>query len=173
VILLGILSWFIYNDYFKKDNNKNIIAKNTVQKIKNQEEQKLADSINKTGTKEIYLTPLFNQAQPIIISDSIIIEKDSLHVHGGGLTLIADSAYKSTALVLSSNCKYILIDSLVLENFDIGIIARNTALHLKDVQFKNCGVAVQHEIILPGSKNIRGKITDSLFSISDSIKIKH
>jgi serine/threonine protein phosphatase PrpC len=169
LILLGALSWFIYNDYFKKENSDHVSADKAVQ-VRNQDEQRLTDSINKTTAKEIFLNHIF-QAQSILVSDSILFEKDSLYLHGGGLTLISDSAYRGPALVLTANCKYILIDSLTLENFNIGAIVKNKALHLKDVRFKNCSIAIQHEIDLPGDRKINGSITDSLFFKPDSIKI--
>lgn len=170
VILLAAISWFVYKDYFKKENSNRVLADKPVQ-IRNQDEQKLSDSINTAAAKEIYLNHIFHQAQSIIVSDSIFFEKDSLYLHGGGLTLISDSAYRGPALVLSANCKYILIDSLTLENFNIGVIVKNNALHLKDIQFKNCSIAIQHQINLPGDRNINGSIKDSLFFNSDSIKI--
>ena len=134
---------------------------------------KLADSINVSSAREIYLSRMLNHPQSIEISDSILIKKDSLHIHGGGISLVADSLYHGPAFILSSNCKYILIDSITLQNFDVGFLVHNTALHFKDVQFKNCKLPVEHKIHFPDSKPINGKITDTSFSYYDSSKLKY
>ena len=170
LILIAAIVWFIYNDYLKK---KPQIPKAVMPAthLTNADEQKLIDSI-RSDEKEIYLSKIFNANQPVIFNDVVLIEKDSLHIHGGGINIIADSAYNKTAFIFSSNCKYILLDSLTLQNFNVGIVTKNAALHLKDVQFKNCNVSVQHEIFSTGN-SVSGKIADSLSSHKDSLKTKH
>ena len=54
------------------------------------------------------------------MSDSLFIQKDSLHVFGNGIHLVADSMYGGAAIVISPECKYILLDSITLENFRTG-----------------------------------------------------
>ncbi len=168
VVLIAALAWFIYKDYLHQPPKPKAVMPPPQKRI-NADEQKLTDSIS--SKKEIYLNKIFPSNQPIVFNDSIFVEKDSLLIHGNNITIIADSSYHHAAFIFSSTCKYVLIDSLTLQNFDVGIITKNAALHLKDVQFKNCRVSVQHEI-LSGEKTVSGKITDSLpSSKKDSVKI--
>lgn len=170
VILLAVVAWFVYKDYFNQPPKPKAVMPAPAKKT-SADEQKLADSIN--NKKEISLNKIFTSNQSINFTDSIVVDKDSLIIHGNNESIVADSSFKNAAFIFSANCKYILIDSLTLENFKVGIITKNKALHLKDVQFKNCDVAVQHEI-LSNEKTVSGKITDSLSSIKkDTVKTKH
>lgn len=170
VILIAVVGWFIYKDYLKQPPKPKAVMPAPEKKI-NTDEQKLTDSIN--NKKEISLNKIFSTTQPVVFTDSIFVDKDSLIIHGNNTNIIADSSFKNAAFIFSAKCKYILIDSVTLQNFHVGIITQNTALHLKNVQFKNCDVAVRHEI-LSGNKNVNGKIDDSLSSIKkDTVKTKH
>lgn len=170
LILIAAIAWFIYNDHLKK---KSQIPKAVMpaKHLMNADEQKLTDSI-KNGGKEIYLNRIFNAHDNLIFNDSVLVEKDSVIIHGNNMNVVADSSYCGAAFIFSSNCKYILLDSLTMQNFNVAIITKNAALHLKDVQFKNCNVSVQHEIFSSGN-SVSGKIADSLSSHKDSLKPKH
>ncbi|HYK45290.1 MAG TPA: protein phosphatase 2C domain-containing protein [Parafilimonas sp.] len=166
---LAALSWFVYHDYLRKP--KAVMpAPATVHNV-DTAGIKLSDSINRPVAKEIYLSRIFSQ--PIYLHDSIAITRDSLTIHGGGIKIIADSNYRGAAFMLPQNCKYILIDSLVLENFATGFIVHNTALHLKNVRFTNCDIPVAHQIHLPNDKSVSGKLEDGSFSYPDSQQVKH
>ena len=169
VILLAAVAWLVYKDYFNQPPRPKAVMPAPANRT-SADEQKLSDSIH--IKKEISLNKIFAGNHSISFTDSIVVDKDSLIIHGNNINIIADSSFKNAAFIFSSNCKYILIDSLALENFKVGIITKNKALHLKDVQFKNCDVAVQHEI-LSNERTVSGKITDSLSSIKkDTAKTK-
>jgi len=169
VILLAVVAWFVYKDYLKQPPKPKAIMPPPAKRT-SLDEQKLADSIN--TKKEISLNKIFVANQSINFTDSIFVDKDSLIIHGNKKSMVADSSFKNAAFIFSEKCRYILIDSLTLENFKVGIITKNKALHLKDVQFKNCDVAVRHEI-LSNEKTVSGKITDSLsFIKKDTAKTK-
>ena len=87
--------------------------------------------------------------------------------------ITADSLYKGAAFIIASNCKYILLDSITLNNFDIGIIVRNKALHLKNVKFQNCRVPVLYEMQLQKDSAISANISDSVLLKVDSVKTMH
>ncbi len=115
----------------------------------------------------------FTGGQPIVISDSIVVTKDSLHITGNGITLFRDSSYNGPAFILSPTNKYLLLDSLTLENFDVGILAQNTGLHLKNVQFKNCRAPVQYLYTFSNNTPVTGRLTDTLFYQTDSLSANH
>ncbi len=170
LVLLALVGWFVYKDYLKQPPKPKAVMPLPPQKIINADEQKLVNNLSRQ--KDIFLAQVIN-VQPLIFNDSVFIDRDSVHIHGNGSTIVADSSYNSVGFIFSENCKYILIDSLTLQNFNVAIIAKNNALHLKDVQFKNCKIAVQHEIV-SNDKTVSGKFTDSLSSSKkDSVKIKY
>ncbi|MDB5249387.1 MAG: serine/threonine-protein phosphatase [Segetibacter sp.] len=167
ILLLGAFLWVLYQGYYNKKVHEDQV-KNTVvpQKKRNAQEQLFLDSINGTKTSEVFV---LNQADapPIIITDSIYVNKDSLHIIGNGVTLVSDTTYKGPALTVSSSCKYLLLDSLTLENFDIGVLVKNPGLHLKNVKFKNCRIPVQYNFVFPERPIVNGRFADTIFYNSD------
>ena len=123
LLLLAALAWFIYNDYFKQKTTKKLLSDDPF--VRNAQVKKLSDSIRNTTSKQISLKDVFGNMQAVVINDSLLIKKDSLHINGNGITLIADSAYNGAAFIFFPQCKYILLDSITLENFDMAIVMRN------------------------------------------------
>jgi hypothetical protein len=169
LILLAALALLTYNDYFKNKKYKEIISP-ALPLVKNTQEQRLYDNVNNNISKELLLTDLFKETRSVTINDSLFIQKDSIRIIGNGISLIADSAYKGPAIILSPQCKYILLDSLILENFNTGILVQNKALHLKNVRFKNCSIPVLYAMQLRNNENISGNISDSSILKIDSAK---
>jgi serine/threonine protein phosphatase PrpC len=172
ILLLGALGWIFYQNYENGKTHKNDANAGEVERKRNEQEQKLIDSINGNATKEVFVinTP---DAKPIIITDSISINKDSLHIIGNGATLSSDSMYKGPAFIISQNSKYLLLDSLTFENFDIGVLTRNPGLHLKNVQFKNCRIPVQYNFLFQDRPVINGRFADTIFYNSDLTPNNH
>lgn len=147
-----------YNNKARQNEVKNTLLGNK----RNEQEQLFIDSINGTKTNEVFV--LYQAGTPpVVVTDSIFINKDSLHIIGNGVILKSDTAYKGPAFTLSSTCKYILLDSMTLENFDIGVLVKNQSLHLKNVQFKNCRVPVQHQFMFNDTSVVTGRFADTLF----------
>jgi hypothetical protein len=166
VLLLGAFLWVVYQGYYNRKVHQEQVKNSVEVKVRNDKEQLLVDSINGTQTREVFVLNQLD-APPIIISDSILIGKDSLHIIGNGVTLLADTAYKGPALVASSSSSYLLLDSLTLENFDIGVVMKTRGLHLKNVQFKNCRIPVQYNFLFPERPVINGRFADTVFYNSD------
>ena len=104
---------------------------------------------------------LINSPLMKVISDSFIIKRDSLQIKGNGVVMVADSSYKGSCFIIDSRCKYILLDSLTLKNFDIGILVKLKGLHLNHVQFEHCRIPVKYQFI---------EAKDSLFKATDTLK---
>jgi len=136
-LALGALAWFVYKDYFQKKDNGKVIITAILPAPINTNAKKISDYINQDSSKQVVLDSIFN-ASPITLNDSNVIHKDSLHIIGNGKTLVADSLYKGAAIIISPNCKNIIIDSLTFDGFNIAILTNNNALHLNNVVFKNC-----------------------------------
>ena len=122
---------------------------------------------NMTGDTLVLNDSLF--AEPVVITDTILIQKDTLYIKAGGnFTLMADSAYTGPAFALSPNCKYIVIDGILFQNFNVALTAFNNALHLKDVRFANCRLPVQRHFTFPDGVFVNGSLKDSAFK-TDSL----
>lgn len=167
ILIAGAFLWILYQNYQNKTSHEQEVKNTVIQRERNPQELKLLDSINGNKTNEVFVltTP---ETKSIIITDSINVNNDSLHIIGNGVTLISDTANKGPAFIVSTNCKYLLLDSLTLENFDIGILTKNPGLHLKNVQFKNCRVPVQYNFIFKDRPIINGRFADTVFYNSDS-----
>jgi hypothetical protein len=104
-------------------------------------------------------------SSPLTLSDSIVIKKDTFHLLGNGNVLKSDSTYKGPALIVHPASNYIILDSLILENFDVGIIAHRNNLILKNVRFINCRVPIQYNFLMRDT-TISGRLKDSILSNS-------
>ena len=143
VLCLLFLGGFIW--LWWKQHNSNSIQDDLVKKEKNVQEIRLQTFINASQSDTILLNNP-NWSGTISLTDTIWIRRDSLYLKGSNTTLLKDSsAATDVAIMIAPNCKHIVLDSLILQNFSIGIMAANqNALQLKNVQFRNCPVAVAY-----------------------------
>ncbi|MDB5011888.1 MAG: hypothetical protein JWQ25_90 [Daejeonella sp.] len=166
--LLFIATLVLLWQLFKPDEVK---AQASTAKTRNAEEIKLQDALNKL-TGDTLILSASDFPEPIVISDTILIQQDSLFIKTKGrIALTADPAYKGPGLVLATTSKFISIDSLILENFKTGISVYNNALHLKNVLFTNCQVPVQTSFIFEDNRYVSGSILNESFK-KDSIPQK-
>ncbi len=168
ILFLASTLWMLYKTFsVKKDEVLPVTEqKNNMVRQRNVQEQKLIESLNSTSNL-ITLSDSTNNNR-IVISDSIFIQSDSLHIVGNGTTFIADSDFAGPAFIISPSCNYILLDSVTFENFDFGILLQNEAMRFKNVQFKNCMVPIQYQFLFPNNTILNGKIADSLFYNNNS-----
>jgi serine/threonine protein phosphatase PrpC len=146
----------------KKEDGEELAA-TPVQKVRNAQETALQHAID-TLTRDTLILSDSLFAQTIVITDTLQIRRDSLYIlTKGNVTLRSDSTYTGPAFVLSSQCKYIVIDSLTLSNFDTAVYAQNNALVLKNVRFNNCRIPVQNIFMLAANQYINGRIPDTPF----------
>lgn len=167
ILFLSGFLWLLLRGLTIKGDQKEEVQL-AVPKERNEAEQKLLNNINDTLNNNVFDLKVIGR-NPIVISDSINIKKDSLLIIGNGITLLRDSAYGGPALVLSPQCSFILLDSVIIENFDIAILVHNKSLHFKNVQFKNCRVPVQYQFLFPLNTFVTGHL-DTLYHKMDSIK---
>ncbi|MFT4153734.1 PP2C family protein-serine/threonine phosphatase [Parafilimonas sp.] len=169
LLLLAALAWFIYKDYFIKDNTQTVIADEPAV-ARNSQVVQLSDSIRNSKSNIISLRTLFGNNPKIVINDSLLIKADTLIIHGNNATFVADSGYNEAAFIFFPQCKYVLLDSITFQSFNTAFIARNTSVHLKDVRFKNCIAPVLYAVSLPGDIYVSGVISDSALLKIDSAK---
>ncbi|MES2276145.1 MAG: protein phosphatase 2C domain-containing protein [Bacteroidota bacterium] len=142
----------------------------TVNKPLGKLEAKLQDAINHIkGNLLVLADTAF--ASPIVISQAIQIQKDTLFIKTKGrVELQSDSGYTGAAFSLSKQCKLVLLDSLTIKNFQTGVIAYNNALLLKNVRFVNCAMPLQNLFAIPNNKYISGAIPTFK---ADTIPVTH
>ncbi|MDB5231517.1 MAG: serine/threonine-protein phosphatase [Chitinophagaceae bacterium] len=164
LLLLGALAWMVFkptdSNAVTTSNHKQTDTTNAVSK-------RLQDTLN-GATGDTMLLSSFGQS--VVLNDTLLIQKDSMYIKGNGMTITSDSAYKGPAFLLAQNCKYVVLDSLVLDNFAVGIIAQSRALNLKNIQFKNCLVPLQYQSFLPAGQIVNGNIDSLLFPTDTLLK---
>ncbi|WP_426581309.1 protein phosphatase 2C domain-containing protein [Mucilaginibacter sp. R-33] len=169
-IFLGGFIW-----QFKKNADQAAIPKKTdtliAQHIKNAVELKLQDTINKLKGHTLLLSAADFQ-QPIVLSDTLHINKDSLYIKTKGAVVFKkDSTYSGPAIALAASCKYVVLDSVAFDGFGTAIVTHNDALVLKNVQFNNCLTPVQASYMFPNKIYISGRLFGSMFK-TDSVPTK-
>ena len=140
-------------------------------KILGQEEIKLQQAINNTKGQSIILTDTAF-AGPIIISQAIRIDKDSLLLKAkGNIILQCDTGYNGPAIILSSKCRHIVLDSLSLSGFTTAVDVTGNVLSLKNVRFNNCKSAISQSFTLADKKYFSGQLP-ALSLKADSLPVK-
>lgn len=166
VIAVAAIAWLLYK-------NKTGTTQAAVQptplfiKKRNVAEQALADSLQSSQQHEISVVQKNNDA-PVVISDTIFIDRDSLVLHGNGLVFKADSAYNGPVFVLGSKCRYALFDSVQFHNFPTAIISKGNNLHIQQVRFINCKWPVLQQPAFNDSVAVTGSFINNQFK-QDSI----
>ncbi|MGN6163449.1 MAG: PP2C family protein-serine/threonine phosphatase [Flavisolibacter sp.] len=157
VLCLLFLSGFIWL-WWKQHCSKSIQA-DLVKMEKNVQEIRLQTFINASQSDTILLNNP-NWSGTISLTDTIWVRRDSLYLKGSNTTLLKDSsAATAVAIMIAPNCKHIVLDSLTLQNFSIGIMAANqNALQLKNIMFKNCAVGVSYNF--PDGLRVNGRFVE-------------
>jgi serine/threonine protein phosphatase PrpC len=143
LLLLGSSVW-LYLQWKSKgttvtQTSEPIVAQ---QNNRNPQEIKLQEAIDKaTGDTVILSDTAFKQ--PVIISDTLHIKRDTLYFKGS-ITLQRDSSYSGPAIVVANNCKTMVLEGVKFQNFDTAIFLNNNEFYLRHVQFENCKQAVQN-----------------------------
>ena len=143
-------------------------AVSPTQKPRNAQEIKLLEAIDNAKGRVLVLTDTAFRS-PIILSRSIVIDKDSLQLKArGNITFQSDSTLKAPAFILSSKTKNILFDSVTFQNFGVAILGRDRALQLKNVKFKDCIIPLENSYVLNDNKYINGGLGTPVFKADTS-----
>lgn len=134
---------------------------------RNATEQGLIDQINQPLTQQVTIDANTGNL-PIVITDTIFINKDSLVIHGNGAILTGDSAFSGPAFVLADNCRYVVLEGITFTNFYSAISVQTSGLHLKNTRFINCNIPVVQQFVFPGNVLVSGSLPGNLFH-TDSI----
>ena len=150
IVLLSILCFIFLSGMvwmWWQKNNAPVSKNDPVRQERNVEEIRLQTFINASPGKTILLNE-GSANKTISLTDTLWVRRDSMYLKGSNLTLVKDSSSgRSVAIVLGQECKNIVFDSITFQGFDVAILASNAnAVQLKNVQFKNCPVAIAYKL---------------------------
>ena len=169
VLLLGACTWLFVQYYQNKSRTNNLphaVVDTTMKK--SDREIQLLQNITGNKNNEVFIQNAATD-QPIIISDSILLLQDTVHIIGNGATLQSNANYRGPLFKISPQARYVLLDSMTLENFDVALMVSNNALHFSNVLFKNCRVPVQYNFQFANNTPVNGPLLDTTKHIVDSL----
>ena len=149
-------------------------VKDTVAKVKtpNPQEVKLQALINQSKGRMIILADTAFKS-PLVISRSIQIDRDSLHIKvKGNLVLQSDSGFKYPAFAVSAKVKVVVLDSLTFQNFAVAVSGHDQAVQLKNTRFINCVVPIENSYAVSPGKAISGNAGTATFKTDSSTQKK-
>ncbi|SEA41034.1 PP2C family protein-serine/threonine phosphatase [Pedobacter hartonius] len=169
VLFLASTSWLFFTNPPVKLKGSGSL--NAVQAAgPNRQEKMISDTLSKLKGDTLTLSAALFKG-PVRLSRSLTINRDTLLIKTSGDVIFQrDSVYKGPALVLSPVCKYIVIDGLVLENFETGIISYKNVLDLKNVRFNNCKYPLQVLFEFPDHSYVNGRVSKRAFQADSLVK---
>jgi serine/threonine protein phosphatase PrpC len=141
LFLIGFL-WMWWSQHSKPP-----LQNGFAKKQLNAQEIRLQAYIN-SGKSDTILLNQSTLGTAVYLTDTLWIRRDSVYLKGSGnAKLIKDSSFgDGPAIVITPQCKSIVLDSVTLQGFGIGILVANpAALKLRNTQFKNCAIAVAYK----------------------------
>lgn len=160
VLLLAAFTWQLVKNNSSKPA---ILDVQPLKKERNEKELKLQGFLDTVTAKKVKLSDsIFGST--IVLTDTLLINKDSLVLDGGGITLRAADGYTGAALLVSDKSNGVYVQNMILENFDIGLLAQGRQVYFLNVQFRNCRAAIQYQQARPYYKYVGGAIvSDTTF----------
>ncbi len=108
-------------------------------------------------------------AEPIILTRTLFIEKDSLYIKAeGNIVLKSDWGFAGPAISILPQSQHIVLDSLIFNGFEIAVATHDKVLRLNKVRFINCATPVQTSFNFSNDVFVSGTIKDTSFK-TDSL----
>jgi serine/threonine protein phosphatase PrpC len=144
LLCLLFLSGFIWMWWSK--NHFSGTPGEVVKKEKNVQEIRLQTFINASPGDTVDLQT-GNSNHILYLTDTLWVNRPSLYLKGKNAIMVKDSnSSNRVAIMVSPECRSLVIDSLTIDGFDIGIsMAGKESLQLKGVKFKNCSINVAYK----------------------------
>jgi PPM family protein phosphatase len=158
LLLLGSTVW-LYTQLQKKSPETASLTdtKTNPSVARNADELKLQQAIDRaTGDTLLLSDSVFKQ--PILITDTLRIEQDTLFIKAqGNIVLKADTGYRGVAMLVT-NAEKVVLSGLKLEGFQTAIQVNNGGVQLQSVQFNNCLQAVQNIYVVNDNQQINSML---------------
>ncbi|HEY0177665.1 MAG TPA: protein phosphatase 2C domain-containing protein [Pedobacter sp.] len=137
----------------------------------NPQEKMISDTLSRLKGDTLILSGKLVKS-PVRLSRALSINRDTLIIKtSGDIVFQRDPAYKGPALILSAACKYIVIDRLVLENFETGIVSYKNVMDLKNVRFDGVKTPLQVLFEFPDHSFVNGRVSKRAYQ-ADSLAKK-
>lgn len=163
VALVGALAYLLW-----PKGKLNVLTETPAVFEQTNEERLLVDTLSKSTGIYLGLTDAYFGGH-ITLTDTLLLAKDSFRLSGSGTTVLeAAPQYRGAALQISKGITNIFIDSLILKNFNVGILPNGAVLHLKGVRFINCAQPIQYTLNFPDSMAVTGMLRNGVFIQADS-----
>src|SRR5664280_1400568 len=121
VLLIVLAAIFITVGFQKnRTSTQTIIIPVKTEKKKDEQLLQLISHVNDSSKNYV----LSSGNTKLELTDPIVITKDSFHLSGNGAVLTAGSLYKGPAFIINATAKNIVLDSIVFENFDVGMVVQ-------------------------------------------------
>ena len=145
---------------FRKNKKTVITDRVPVKIVKKQNDQFTVLMAHLSDTSKGYSLP---EGKAVIKMDvPVTILKDTFYLHGNGAVFMPDSLYKGPAFIIDPAAKNIVLDSVVFQNFDVGLVLQKNNITFRHVRFINCHISVQYLVAFKDSV-LSGKFRDSIF----------
>ncbi|MGN6531305.1 MAG: PP2C family protein-serine/threonine phosphatase [Ginsengibacter sp.] len=142
-------------------NKKTAITNPVPFKIAKQQDHQFTELIAHVGnTSKGYSLPPGKAV--ITVNAPVTLSKDTFYLRGNGAVFMPDSLYKGPAFIIDPTAKNIVLDSVVFQNFDVGLVVEKNNITFRRVRFINCRIPVQYLVAFRDSV-ISGKFKDSIF----------
>lgn len=107
--------------------------------------------------------------QPIVISKSIRLDRDSLYILSRGrIVFKRDSTFNGPAFLIPATGKNIVLNGMSFDGFDIGIASQSKNVRMEGVKFINVRVPVQFQFPAPADSFMNGTLSE-IFLRNDSL----
>ncbi len=152
--------------------NKKKVTPNTVTlTIEKKPNEPLTQLVARVSdSSKAYSLPRDQAAIPL--NAPLTISKDSFYLRGNGAVFVADKSYTGPAFIIDPAAKNIVLDSVVFQNFDVGLVVQKNNITFRHVRFINCRVPVQYVVAFKDSV-ISGKFKDSIIHHPVKIQITY
>ncbi len=139
--------------------------------IANADEKRFQDSLGPLSSN-VFSVADQTFPNPIVLTDTLMVDKDSIHIVGSRqIVLQRDSSFAGPAIFFASGCKYVLLENIRFEGFDMALLSSTKSIHFKNVQFVNCRIPLQYQVQFPDNAFIAGS-PDSFRIKADSLVLQ-
>jgi serine/threonine protein phosphatase PrpC len=164
ILLLGAAGWFFW-PFTRVAKDPGVLPPVVSQKT--EAERRLNDSLNGPARMLVLSPEIFGDT--ILIRDTLTINRDTVHIKGNNVLLLGDTTLtKTPLLIISENCRYVLLDSLRLQNLQVLVEGPGEPLHFRNVQLYK-SLLRNRELYFPDSTTYSGRIRTVLKAVKDTL----
>jgi hypothetical protein len=101
-----------------------------------------------------------------------MINIDTLHIKAPAqFALRRDSAYAGPAILVGTQSKWIVLENISFESFEVAISAPANSLYLRNVRFINCPLPIRAAFQFPDKHYVNGGVFNNSFKTDSLPKV--